>query len=69
MSQKDIIMKHLRSGQELTILKAIGVYRIYNLKARINELRDSGVPIVTTMKVDATGKSYASYTLAEKVAA
>jgi len=65
MSQKDIILKHLRSGSHLTILEAMSLYRIFNLKARIDELRKAGHKITTTMRVDRTGKVYARYTLEE----
>lgn len=64
MSQTEQILTHLRAGRDLTILEAIGVYRIFNLKARINELRKGGHSIVTEMRTDATGKRYASYRLA-----
>lgn len=64
MSQTEQILTHLRAGNDLTILEAIGVYRIFNLKARINELRTDGHSISTEMRTDATGKRYASYRLA-----
>ena len=65
MNQKQLILKHLRTGANLTILEALGVYRIFNLKARINELRKAGYDIRTEMRVDHTGKQYASYSLKE----
>ena len=65
MNQKDRIIRHLNAGHTLTILEAIGVFRIFNLKARINELRDSGYPVDTEMRKDATGKKYAVYSRGE----
>ena len=64
-TQKQIILDHLRRDEDITLLTAIGVYRIFNLKARINELRDMGFNISTTMKRDNTNKAYASYSLEE----
>lgn len=47
----------------LTPYEAIGLYRCFRLAARIEELRDSGVKIITIKKTDNTGKSYAKYFL------
>lgn len=63
MSQKEILLSHFRSGGTITILQAIGLFRIYNLKARIEELRKKGHAVTTTMKTDVTGKKYAVYSM------
>ena len=66
MSQEQTILKHMREHGSITMLEAFGVYRIFNLKGRIADLRCKGMAIETTMKRDDTGKSYASYSLAEE---
>lgn len=63
MTQKQIILRHLNSGRHLTILEAMSLYRIFNLKARIEELRRAGHNITTEMRSDPTGKKYARYRL------
>lgn len=63
-SHLEIIVDHLKKHKTLTNLEAIGVYRIFNIRGRISDLRKAGHNIITTMKKDATGKSYASYSLA-----
>ena len=63
VSQKEMIMSHLREKGSITSLEAIGVYRIYRLQARIDELRDQGYAIKTEMHKDSTGKRYARYNL------
>lgn len=64
MSQKTILLRHLSRGLSITQLEAIGLYRVFNLKGRINDLRNDGYPIITGMMTDVTGKTYARYTLA-----
>jgi hypothetical protein len=64
VSQKQLILQHLREKGSITSLEAIGVYRIYRLQARIDELRDQGYEIKTEMHRDVTGKRYARYCLA-----
>ena len=70
LSQKDEIISYLnqhdpQSGKlrGLSQLEAIGMWRIYRLAARIEELRDDGYNIRTEMKRDATGKAFARYFL------
>lgn len=65
MTQKFQLLKHLATEPHITQLQAIAVYRVYNLKGRINELRNDGWDIETTYHVDGTGKRYARYSLAE----
>jgi len=66
MNQQQKILTHLREYGHITALQAIGVYRIFNLKGRIFDLRAAGYPIETDMVTDATGKRYARYHLAYK---
>jgi hypothetical protein len=62
--QSDRILAHLLAGKSITQLEAFGVYRIFRLAARIHELKSKGHKIVTTMRIDETGKQYAEYRLA-----
>lgn len=62
MSQLERIKSHLSSGQSITALEALGVYGCYRLAARINELRDRGMPIDMKTCTDAMGRRYARYT-------
>lgn len=57
------VLAHMEQHGSISPLEAFGVYRITRLAARINEIRDAGVEITTTMKRDATGTRYASYSL------
>lgn len=65
MNQKQQLLKHMALEEHITNLQAIAVYRIYNIKGRINELRNDGWPIETTFHTDRTGKKYARYALPE----
>lgn len=64
MSQKQDVLGHLRTGQHITPLEAIGIYGIYRLAARILELRKDGHLINTEMRQDRRGRPYARYRLA-----
>ena len=64
MSQKEKILKHLRSGAHITPLEAMGLFGVYRLAARIKDLRDDGHDIVTDIKSDGTGRTYSRYRLA-----
>jgi Helix-turn-helix domain len=68
-SQETIILEHMRDKGSISVLEAIGVYRIFNLTGRIADMRikhrkGQGPAIHTEMKSDSTGKTYASYSLA-----
>lgn len=79
LSQHETILRHLVLHSHLTALEAIGLYRIFNLKGRVTELRgckgapkrflNDSVNVLTEMRDDGTGKLYARYSLArlEKV--
>ena len=60
--QNIVVLKHLRTGEDLTQLSALVNFEITNLPARINELRAMGEPIVTTIK-EVNRHKYASYSL------
>lgn len=72
LSQKEQLLSYLHqydhNGQRrgITPLEAIGLYRIYRLAARIQDLRDDGHSITTEKRTDATGKTYARYFLSDK---
>lgn len=63
VSQKEKIINQMRSAGSITALEALGTMGCFRLQARINELRNAGWDILTTMKKDVTGKSYARYSL------
>ena len=63
VSQKLMILNHLKNKGSISALEALSLYRINRLAARIEELRRSGHDIETDMKADLTGKRYARYRL------
>jgi hypothetical protein len=63
ISQKGMILNHLKSKGTISGVEALSLYRIYRLAARVEELRRSGHTIETDMKTDLTGKRYARYRL------
>lgn len=63
-SQAQMVYEHLCENTHLTPLQAIGLFGCYRLAARINELRKEGFKIITDMKRDGHGRSYARYRLA-----
>ena len=69
MTQRDNIKKHLKDGYSLTALEALSLFGAYRLAAHIEVLRKRGMPIVTTMNTDVTGRTYARYSLSKSVAA
>lgn len=48
-SQRDSILEYLEAGNTLTTLEAIKMFGCIRLAARITELRQKGVPVVTRM--------------------
>jgi hypothetical protein len=62
MTQKQKILKELKSGKELTSMDGfrMGIVRMTN---RINELRESGAPIKDEWKTSADGARYKVYSL------
>lgn len=65
MSQKQQVLQHLRAGEHLTPLEAIGLYGIYRLAARIFELRAEGHDIKSDVQYDTHSRPYARYTLSQ----
>ena len=63
MSQCKTILKHLKSGNTLTAREAMIDMGIGRPQSRINDLRNLGHPIVTTMTT-VNDKTFAVYSLA-----
>jgi biotin operon repressor len=62
MTQTECIRAALLSGSELTALDALNRYGCFRLAARIDELREEGLPIETVIERQG-GKRYARYRL------
>lgn len=62
MTQKQMIMNHLRTYGGITPLEALNRYGCFRLGARIADLKNDGIGIRTEM-VKENGKRYARYTL------
>lgn len=67
MSQTQTVLKHLQTHEHITPLEAIGLYGVYRLAARVNDLRNAGHKILTDMQVDPRGRPYARYRLLKQV--
>jgi hypothetical protein len=61
-SQTKLIEQHLRSGQSITPMDALNLYGCFRLGARIWDLKEKGMNIVTEM-VRSGKKRYAMYRL------
>lgn len=61
MSQKNLILNDLMKGQTITPIDALNNYGCMRLGSRINELRNQGYNIITTLNKE--GKKYAKYHL------
>ena len=59
MTQNEFIRKHLNSGNAISPQDAREVFGIQNLRARINELRQQGVFVVTDRSNNVTKYSLA----------
>lgn len=64
-SQNELLLNHLKMGNTISPIEAIGVYGIHRLSARIYDLKRQGHNIIKELRRDPTGKSYARYKLAE----
>lgn len=62
-SQNYIVLKHLIYKGAITRRDAMNIYYIANLPARIKDLRDLGVDILTNNIPTKKGSTYASYEL------
>ena len=65
MSQEQDIIYHLRNIGPITPLEALNLYGCFRIASRINELRQQGYDINTTIVSDGN-KRYASYSLEPK---
>lgn len=66
MTQNQIIIKHLKKAGSITVREAIVEYSIQSLTKRIQELREAGHNIVSTVKRHpVTGQQYTRYSLGE----
>ena len=63
MSQRDLILQHLQTGQGITQMGALERFGCMRLGARINELRNQGYPIHSET-VKANNKSFSRYSMA-----
>jgi len=64
-SQTAAIKADLEEGKKITPLYALHKYGSMRLSARINNLRDAGMHIVTTI-IKQNGKRFAEYSLINK---
>lgn len=65
-SQNDIILNQLKQGKNLTSKDAIA-FGCFRLAARVKELRELGIPIITTKEKNANGSYHARYSLAKEL--
>ena len=64
MTQNQIIMKHLKKAGSITVREALIEYSVQSLTKRIQELREAGNEIVSTVKFHPiTRQKYVRYTL------
>jgi len=62
-NQTQIIKEHLESGKSLTPLEALKKFGCLRLSARIWDLRDKGLDIITEQFKTPSGKIVAKYSL------
>ena len=62
MTQKNMILTHMRTYGGITPLEALNRYGCFRLGARISDLKNDGIGIRTEM-VKENGKRYARYSL------
>jgi hypothetical protein len=60
-TQRWLVQTHFEAGGTLTALEALDKYGINRLAARINELRNAGVPVQSRMVTVTSGKRVAEY--------
>lgn len=65
LTQSDVILNHLLTGERISTWIAYERYRITVLSQRISELRQSGIPIQSVL-VKKDGKQYSEYWLTEQ---
>jgi len=59
-SQYENILAHLKKKKTITPMEALNLYGCFRLASRINEMRDNGIKILTTL-IEDDGKHYAQY--------
>jgi len=64
MSQIQLIRQHLEDGHAITAMMALNMFDCFRLAARIADLRNQGLDIITR-KITRSGKNFASYSLRE----
>ena len=62
-SQNEMILSHLMRHGQLTPIKALHLYGVARLAARIFELRNQGQQIKSVIARDPNGRQYAIYWL------
>ena len=69
MTQHQKIMKHLKKAGSITVREAMVEYSIQSLTKRVQELREDGHEIVSTVKFHpVTGQKYVRYSLVDQYA-
>lgn len=63
MSQKDKVLKYLKEGNSITPAKAQAMFGVWRLADVIYKLKKDGHVILTQLRQDPEGKSYARYVL------
>lgn len=63
MTQEKMILNHLRSGNSLTPLEALGKFGCLRLGARVYDLKQRGHPIEMKLVETESGKHVAEYRL------
>jgi len=63
-SQTKLIRQHLEEGHAITAIMALDMFNCFRLAARISDLRQQGLDIITR-KITRNGKCFASYELKE----
>ena len=62
MTQNQNIANYLKKGKAITPIQALNKFNCFRLAARISDLRNDGLKIITKI-VTKEGKSYASYSI------
>ena len=62
MTQNQQIANYLNKGKAITPIQALNKFNCFRLAARISDLRNDGMNIITKI-VTKEGKSYASYSI------
>lgn len=62
-TQTQAILRHMRSGYEITALEALKLFNCMRLAARINDLKDMGVDIADRWITREDGKRFKAYSV------